>query len=320
VTETRFIAKNEASWKALESFNLRVVKGGIKKLEPQDVKEFAHLFRLASHHLAYAKTHYPTSHVLPYLNKVLGVSHNYFYVRKSRSTTDIKKYFLHTFPSTVRSTWGFWVLAMAFFMLGTIFASAYVVNDPYRLHEIMPGNWGDGFVVGETPDLGDGAVPWEYSLMAAVITTNNIQVSFNAIVGGLLAGLGSVAILVYNGLIVGALFGFFHQAGADMLVAYALVLPHGVIELMAIFLAGGCGLMLGKGLLLPGDYTRKESLIMQAKSVAKLLPGIIALLVVAGIIEGYFTPLPISPVIKLVFAALTGVLLVLYFRSGTDNA
>ena len=316
MTEAKFIAKNEESWKALEAFNHRAVKGGIRNLNENEVKEFAHLFRLTSHHMAYVKTHYPTSHILPYLNRVVGVTHNYFYVRKSKAVSDIKEYFAHTFPRVVCDTWRYWVFATALFTLGIIFAGAYVAADLSRLHEIMPAGWGEGFSPDEVPYLGDGAVPWEYSLMAAVITTNNIMVTFNAIAGGLLAGLGTVYILIYNGLIVGGLFGFFHQAGADMVVAYALVLPHGVIELMAIFLAGGCGLMLGKGLLLPGDYTRKQSLITQSKNAAKLIPGIIVMLVIAGIIEGYFTPLPIDPWLKLAFAGFTAMGLIAYFTKG----
>ena len=313
MTETKFITQNEEHWKALESFNRRVKNGGIRRLDAADVREFARLFRLASHNLAYAKTHFPTSHVLPYLNNIVGVTHNYFYVRQSKSLRDVGAYFTRTFPSAVRETWRFWVFAMALFVMGMLFAGFYVAHDPTRLHDFMPPGWGDGFVAGETPDFGDGSVEWEYTLMTAVITTNNIAVSFNAIAGGLLAGLGTVIILVYNGFIVGGLFGFFHQAGTDMVTAYGLVLPHGVIELMAIFLAGGCGLMLARGLLIPGEMTRRQSLIMQAKNAARLLPGIVAMLVVAGIIEGYFTPLGIDPIWKLLFAGATFVGMVAYF-------
>ena len=312
MTETKFIAKNEEHWKALEAFNRRVIKGGVRTLDTVDVREFARLFRLASHNLAYVKTHFPTSHVLPYLNNIVGVTHNYFYVRESKSLRDIRGYFSHTFPSAVRENWRFWVFAMALFVFGMLFAGFYVANDPARLQELMPAGWGN-FAPDEVPDFGDGSVEWEYTLMAASITTNNITVSFNAIVGGLLAGLGTVIILVYNGFIVGGLFGFFHQAGADMATAYGLVLPHGVIELMAIFLAGGCGLMLAKGLLIPGELTRRQSLILQAKNAARILPGIVAMLVVAGIIEGYFTPLGIDPLWKLLFAGATFVGLVAYF-------
>jgi len=314
MTEATFIQKNQDSWKALEAINARVQKSGVKKLAQEEIREFARLFRLASHNLAYAKTHFPTSHILSYLNGVVGVTHNHFYVRERRTVSDIRNYFVRTFPRAVRESLCYWALAAAFLMIGVVFAGVYVGGSPERLHDFMPAGWGDGFVAGETPEFG---TPWEdYSLMAASITTNNIAVTFNAIAGGLLAGMGTVLILIYNGLIIGALFGFFYSAGADMVMAYSLVLPHGIIELMAIFLAGGCGLMLAQGILLPKEYTRRQSLVMQAKKVAALLPGIVALLIVAGVIEGYFTPLPIDPLLKLAFAMFTGVGLIAYLSNG----
>ena len=313
MNESHFISKNEPHWKSLEAYNARIAKKGMGKLAPEHIKEFAHLFRLASHHLAFAKTHYPKSPIVPYLNRVLGVSHNYFHIRESRTIDHVKMYFFKTFPQGVRDSWRYWVTAMALLMLGVLFAGVYVARDQYNLQHIMPGAFGH-FTPGEVPDFGDGGVDWDYSLMAAVITTNNITVTFNAIAGGLLAGLGTIFILIYNGLIIGGLFGFFHSVGAHMPTAYALVLPHGIIELAAIFLGGGAGLMLAKGMLVPGEYTRKQSLITHGKKAAALIPGIIAMLIVAGIIEGYFTPLPIAPWMKLAFSGLTFVGLVAYFR------
>jgi len=319
MTETNFISKNEEQWKALDAFNRRI-KGKIRNISTTEVKEFAHLFRLASHHLAYAKTHFPTSHVVPYLNKVVGASHNYFYVRERRALSDVRRYFTHTFPRAVCETWRFSALATVLFAMGLVFAWVYVAADLHRLQEVVPAFFAGGFSPYEVPDWGDGGIDVEHSLMAATITTNNLMVTFNAIGGGLLAGIGTVFIMIYNGLIIGGLFGFFHTVGANMVIAYALVLPHGVIELLAIFLAGGCGLMLAKGMLLPGEMTLRQSLISQGKNVAKLLPGIAAMLVIAGIIEGYFTPLAIDARIKIVFAGLTGVVMVAYFLLGRREA
>ena len=315
MTESRFIEKNENEWKSLETFNRRFVKsGGIRNVKQEEVREFARLFRLTSHHLAYAKTHFPTGTALPYLNGLVGVSHNYFYVRESGSLSDIKTYFTITFPAAVRDSWRYWLLATAFFVLGLLFAGFYVADEPERLQEIMPGMSAEGFADGIFPEDNGGYVniEWDHALMSAIITTNNITVAFNAFVLGVFGGLGTIFILVYNGLIVGGLFGYLRQAGADMLVVYSLILPHGVLELAAIFLCGGCGLMLGKGLLMPGEYSRKHSLIKHGKQAVNLIPGIVVILVVAGIIEGFFTPLPISPWIKIGFAVLTGVGLVAY--------
>ena len=319
MTETQFIEKNESNWKALEDFNYLVKKAGIKNLSASEVKELAHLFRLASHHIAFVKTHYPSSHILPYLNRLVGVTHNYFYVRESKSFSDIISYFTHIFPHTVRETWRYTGIATVIFFIGLFFAAFYVAADFSRLYDILPPAWSNAFDTSEVPDWGDGAIDIDYAYFAASVTTNNIAVSFNAVAGGLLAGLGTLYIMVINGMLVGGLFGFFHASGADMVVAYALVLPHGIIELAAIFICGGAGLMLAKGLLIPGNLTRKESIVCQTKKVATLIPGIVAMLIIAGIIEGYVTPLPIDPWLKNAFAAFTGFLLVIYFTKRTKH-
>lgn len=313
--EEAFVSKNTVSWDALDAYNRHIAKVGVRNLSHSETKEFARLFRLASHHLAYARTHYPKSNAVPQLNKLVAVSHNYMFVRQGRGIADVWGYFSRTFPAMVRETWVYWGIATILFFIGVFFAGFYIYSNPSRLNEIMPAAFAS-FAEGEVPDWGDGGIDVHYTLFAASVTTNNIAVSFNAIAGGLLLGLGSVFILVYNGLIVGGLFGFFYQVGANMLIAYALVLPHGIIELMAIFLCGGCGLMIAKGMLVPGNFTRRHSLVVQFKRVAAMIPGIVIMLVVAGIIEGYFTPLPIHPWLKIAFAALTGVAMVAYFTRG----
>ncbi|MCL2839625.1 MAG: stage II sporulation protein M [Defluviitaleaceae bacterium] len=314
MTEVKFIAKNEETWKTLEAFNHHLAKSrrGVKGLAVDEVREFSRLFRLASHHLAYAKTHFPTGNALPYLNRIVGVAHNFFYVREKGGFGQVWEYFAYTFPQAVRDTWRFWAVAAAFFALGVVFAGFYVSSDPANLQTIMPGWIGDGTLEGETPDWGDGGVAWDYAYMTAVIGTNNVRVAFMTFAFGILGGIGTIFILVYNGLIVGALMGFFHQSGADMLIAYSLILPHGVLELMAIFLCGGGGLMIGKGLLIPGDLTRRHALIASAKQAAVLMPGVVAMLVIAAVIEGFFTPLGINPWLKLTFAALTGIGFIVY--------
>ena len=318
MTEARFIEKNEEQWQALEDYNklLNSLRGR-GKMSAEHMREFARLFRLASHHLAYAKTHYPKGRALPYLNRVVGVSHNYFYVREGGKISDIWRYFSRTFPKAVCGSWGFSAVAAVIFALGLVFGGIYVAEQPDMLQTIMPFDIAVGNAGEDIGDIWDGGyIQWDHSFMSAVIMTNNIAVAFNAFASGLLAGLGTVFILVYNGLIVGALFGFLHMGGADMLIAYSLILPHGVLELAAIFICGGCGLMLGKGMLMPGEYTRRHSLILHAKKAAVLIPGVVVMLVIAALIEGFFTPLPISPEMKIAFAVLTGVLFLGYIYNG----
>ena len=308
----RFVEKNASGWRTLESYNARLAKiGGIKKLNLDEVQELSKLIRLTSYHLAYAKTHFETDEVVVYLNRLVATAQSYFHARGGTGT-QIAKYFAKTFPEAVMQSWRYWGLAFAFFAIGTVFAAFFVAGDLHRLQDVVPAGFAAGFSPYEVPDFGDGSVDVDYSMFTAIIMTNNIAVAINAFAFGILAGLGTVYIMVLNGLMVGGLFGYFHVVGADMLIAYALVLPHGVLELFAIFICGGSGLMLGQGILMPGDFSRKHSIIYHAKKAAVLMPGVVVMLVIAAIIEGFFTPLAIAAEFKLVFAATTGVVFVAY--------
>src|SRR5262249_62211424 len=123
----------------------------------------------------------------------------------------------------------------------------------------------------------------------------------------------TVAMLLYNGLILGALYGRFFLWGVN-LNFWSLIVAHGVIELTSVSIGAGAGLMLGVAVLAPGNRSRSDALRPQGGEALRLLLGVIPLLVLAGLIEGFITPLTIlPPVAKIGFAAVTAVLLALYF-------
>jgi uncharacterized membrane protein SpoIIM required for sporulation len=124
---------------------------------------------------------------------------------------------------------------------------------------------------------------------AGSIFTNNIQVSFLVFAGGLLLGIGALAVLAYNGLMVGALAGITIQGGNfDVLLRY--VLPHGILELSCFTVAAAAGLRMGWALIDPGPLTRGESLRREARPAVTIIIGTAPWLVVAGLTEGFVTP------------------------------
>ena len=145
---------------------------------------------------------------------------------------------------------------------------------------------------------------------------NNIRVSFLAFTAGLLLGLGTVAILFYNGLLLGSLTAMFLNWKLS-LSFWALILPHGVIELPCIFIAGGAGLLLGGALLVHRSRSRKEALQERGLVAVRLALGIVPLLAIAAAIEGFITPLTIiGPYAKLGFALLAAAALGVYLLRG----
>jgi len=100
---------------------------------------------------------------------------------------------------------------------------------------------------------------------------------------------------------------------------WSFVAPHGILELPAIFIAGGGGLLLGRGLLFPGEMPRRESVAYYGGQGVRLALGIIPLLVVAGVLEGFFSPSSLPVAAKFACSAAAGGLLFLYLRSSQES-
>ncbi|UJF32577.1 stage II sporulation protein M [Paenibacillus hexagrammi] len=155
-------------------------------------------------------------------------------------------------------------------------------------------------------------------LISTAIMTNNIRVAVMAFISGVTLGFGTAYLMISNGLIVGALAAVFMQSGKSY-VFWAYILPHGIIELSAIFIAGGAGLYMGYRFFVPGPFPRRARFLESAKESAQLLIGTVPLFVIAGIIEGYITPSTLSLEVKYLIAGGTLVILALYYMYGARN-
>ncbi len=148
--------------------------------------------------------------------------------------------------------------------------------------------------------------------MSSAIITNNIKVAIFAFAGCVTLGAFTLFILLQNGLMLGGVGALFANAGfgTDF---WATVAPHGFIELTAIQIAGAAGLLISAGILAPGRLRRRDAVTQAARRAGVLIAGVASMLVVAGTIEGFFSPLRLPAVDRIAFGAVTAVLLVLYF-------
>ena len=121
------------------------------------------------------------------------------------------------------------------------------------------------------------------------IMTNNLSVSFLTFAGGIIFGLGTFLLLFNNGMMLGVIAAACHQYGMSISL-WSFVVPHGSLELPAIIIAGGAGFRIGRAMLLPGGYRWKESVARGGMEASRLVSGVIPMLVVAGCLEGFFSP------------------------------
>lgn len=305
--EEQFIRKNSNIWKELEELSVQINKKGIKALPSKEVKRFLHIFRQCSHHLAYARTHYAHSSIVVYLNSLIGKCHSHVYAVKKISPGQFIKYVLYEFPRLLKEFKWFIIASFGFFIFGFLVSLLLVLYNPDNASLLLPQYFVDAAKGGKS-----GGGQWNYPLMSSSIMVNNITVSLKSFVYGITLGVGTIYVLFYNGIILGGLTALIYLYG-NPIHYWSLILPHGIIELTAVFIAGAAGLIIAKHMLLPGEYSRKHALINGAKKAVSLVTGVIIMLVIAGIIEGFYTPLEISEGAKLLFAAMTAVALAMYF-------
>ncbi|MEO2076164.1 MAG: stage II sporulation protein M [Bacillus sp. (in: firmicutes)] len=307
----QFVKKHREEWKQLEQLVTTINKSR-NRITGDMITQFYRLHQKAAQNLSYSQTYFPNDEVTFYLNGLVAKSHNLMYKDQVSSFKQIRYFFSTKFIGLLVEQWKFVLAAMILFMIGAIGSFLSVVNDPLHIYSILPAEIAQGV---DPEQLGKGHSAVDSSLMSASIMTNNIKVAILAFAGGITFGLLTVYLLVYNGIIIGSLAALFwhHNKSYDF---WAYIVPHGMIELTAIFIAGGAGLLMGYKLFVPGHFSRAFQLKQQAKRSVQLLLGTIPLFVIAGIIEGFITPAAISLEAKYIVAFLTVIGLLLYVLIG----
>ncbi|GAB4284997.1 MAG: stage II sporulation protein M [Coriobacteriia bacterium] len=307
--EREFIDGSREAWVRLGTAVETVRRHGVASLGGADLKRMHEDYRRTATDLAYAQTHYPGSEIVEYLNRLVALAHAELYGTSRHRLASIVRFIATGYPRLVRANLRPLLISAALLTgamaLGFVLAQTdldvarLLVPETFREIVAAPRPGGAGLPAALAPAVSSG------------ITANNIQVSLMAFAGGMTFGALTVYALLMNGVLLGVLAGAFAAAGHS-LSFWALIVPHGAIELPAIALAGAAGLKLAGSLLFPGDRTRGQALKAVSADAVRLVLGVIPLLVVAGLIEGFITPRPFEPVAKLAFGAAMAALLALY--------
>ncbi len=314
MTLNSFVLKREQTWLQLQAILSRVESRGLKNLAENELDDLVRLYRQASSDLNYLQTHFHASRYTTYLNNLLSRCHTYIQVEDSPFLPRLKRFLITGFPALLRQEKMLFFLSVALFIAAFCFAYFSISRDaPWSAGILDPGTRAALEENAATMEEEGAVIPAAMQpLFAGHIVTNNIQVAFLCFAGGIIFGLGTVYVLAMNGFILGAFAAIFALHRRSLLF-WTLILPHGIMELTAIFIAAASGLLLGRALLLPGDYSRRDSLRLAGRSAARLVGGTIPLFIMAAAIESFFTPTGLPIAAKLSFAAFSAAALVLYF-------
>jgi len=282
------------------------------------VRELALLYRQTAADLSSAREDPHSAALARYLNELLGRAHNLVYAGAARSRpAGMIGFLLRGFPRIFRETLPYTMAAFALFMAGAAAGLLIASVDPGFERFILNGHMMDTIERREMWTHGIVAVK---PYASSAIMTNNIAVSLAACATGMLAGLGPIYIMLFNGLLIGVVGSATYRAGMAVEL-WSFVTPHGVLELPAIFIAGGAGLLLASGMLFPGTLPRRDAIAEAGARAIRLLLGVIPILVVAGIVEGFVSPTATPVIAKFAFGAGLFVLFAFYlFRAGVRDA
>ena len=248
-----------------------------------------------------------------HLNDLLGRSHNLVYAGAARSRpAAVLDFFVNGFPRVFWRTLPYTLAATALFLAGGLAGMFLSAVDPGFERFILNGEMMDTIERREMWTHGILAVK---PLASSAIMTNNLAVALAACATGMFAGVGPLYMMLFNGLMIGVVGSACFRTGMSVAL-WSFVAPHGVLELPAIFIAGGAGLLLGRGILFPGEVPRRESVAEAGGEAIRLLLGVVPLLVVAGVIEAFVSPTPMPPAAKFTAAAAVFVLFAFYLTRG----
>jgi uncharacterized membrane protein SpoIIM required for sporulation len=308
VVSTAWIARRRPYWRRLEGLLEVSTRIGLKGLGADDLRELALLYRQVASDLASVADDPASAQLAHDLNHMLARAHNTIYAAAPPAGRGLVGFLVDTFPRALHRNRGACLIAGAIFVLGGLLGTALTVGDPDFALKVL----GPEMIA----TIGRHEM-WTHSIVAikplasSAIMTNNITVSFLAFAAGITAGLGTVYLMAFNGLLLGVVAAA--CAGAGMSVPFwSFVAPHGALELPALVIAGGAGLRLGQGLLFPGYLPRRQALIGASREAVPLILGCIPLLIVAGILEAFVSPSGLSVPLKLGVSATLVTLLVIY--------
>jgi uncharacterized membrane protein SpoIIM required for sporulation len=315
VDERTFVAGSRETWERLAASAAEARSAGVAGMGVPALRQMHEDYRQAAADLAYAQTHFPGSETEAYLNGLVAQSHGELYGASPRRLATVWRFIASGYPRLVRK----YARPMALSAGLTIGALAvgfllFYVNYPLArifLPEMFRDVVVDPSALGQRSADADSVLTALAPVLSAGITANNIQVALMAFAGGMTFGVLTIYALLQNGLLLGVLAASAAKGGFS-LQFWSLIVPHGSLELPAIVLSGGAGLVLARALLFPGDAPRMEALRTVGPDAARLILGTVPLFVVAGIVEGFITPRPIDPAIKLGIGLLLGLVLAAY--------
>ena len=315
-----FIARNKPDWDELEQL-VRKARKSLRSVTPDELSRLDVLYRRATIHLARAATRTSDRQLVSYLNGLTAAAHSLIYLPPRRSMfAGAVQFLCEGFARSIARNLRFHAVSAGLLLGGALLAYYLCTTDVMAAYALsMPGDPRQPGATREQLEAAlrggrDDAGGMKF-FFASFLFQHNFKVAITAMALGVLAGVPTILLMVYNGMILGWFVAVHHQAGITWEM-WGWILPHGVTEIGAIVLCGGAGLMLGRAVLRPGEMSRGDSLRMAGIEAGRTCLGVGLMLVAAALIESYVRQSHLSTGARLAFAAVTALFWTLYIAHG----
>jgi uncharacterized membrane protein SpoIIM required for sporulation/uncharacterized RDD family membrane protein YckC len=319
----RFVARKRERWEEFQHLAERAAARGLDSFAAHELPDFAARYREVAADLARARTYGCDEATRARLERLAAAGHNALY-REERSTwRRIWEVLARECPAAIIGARGYVLVSFLCFAAPAGAGYALMRQKPALAAELLPE------VVLRRAEAGAAreaegkryvdVAAEDRPLMASGIISNNVRVAIACFAGGIFLGVGSLVLLGFNGLAIGASAGHFANVG---LLGYLLefILGHGLLELFAIWVAGAAGFLLGRSVVAPGELLRSDALVLSGRRAVRMVGGAAVLLVVAGLIEGFVSAGTGGVAVRAGASALSLAFLTIYLLNGRRAA
>jgi uncharacterized membrane protein SpoIIM required for sporulation len=315
-----FVARNKPEWDELESL-VDQARRDLRGMSPEELSRLDVLYRRTSQHLSQVATKTTDARLVEYLNGLTAAAHSLIYLPPKQSIFHGAGHFvLEGFARLIARRWKFHAISAALLLGGVGLGYFVSLQDPMAAYALMMP--GDVRAPGATREQllgvlrgGRDQEDGEKFAFASFLLGHNLKVGLLAMGLGMLAGVPTILLMIYNGMILGAFAAIHHRAGIDAEM-WAWLLPHGITELGAVVLFGGTGLIFAQAVISPGLKSRTESIKEAGIDAALMSVGGGGMLVLAAILESYLRQSHLSTAARLTFAASTALFWALFIYHG----
>ncbi|MGI9120198.1 MAG: stage II sporulation protein M [Acidimicrobiales bacterium] len=283
----RFLTTNGAAWERLAALTTRANRG-VGRLQGNELSELVQLYQRASTHLSYARTYYRDPGLVARLTSLVAAAGAVVYGTRPRTWRTLGRFFSATFPAAVWHLRRFVGASALLLLVPALAMGIWLSSSPRAVDAAAPAPVRQALLENDFEAYYSSAPAAEF---ASQVFTNNVRVAVLAFAAGILVCVPTAWVMVSNGANVGVAGGLFAAAG-EAPKFFGLILPHGLLELTAVAVAGGAGLALGWSVIDPGDRLRQDALAEEGRRAVVVVLGLVAAFAVAGLIEGFVTGRP----------------------------